>query len=101
MNETLRVQTSAGAFSAYLAKPKATPSPVIVVLQEIFGVNADMRATCQELADRGFIAVCPDLFWRQEPSLDLNNWSEEDWRKGLALYSAFDFDEVADLRRNP
>jgi hypothetical protein len=50
-----------------VAKPSASSAPAIVVLQEVFGVNADMRQTCNELADKGFIAVCPDLFWRQEP----------------------------------
>jgi carboxymethylenebutenolidase len=63
-----------------------------VVLQEIFGVNADIRATCDELAVNGFIAVAPDLFWRDAPGLDLNSWSESDWKQGLALYQAFDLD---------
>jgi carboxymethylenebutenolidase len=44
-----------------------------------------MRKTCDEVAAHGFIAVRPDLFWRQEPGLDLNNWSEAEWKKGLAL----------------
>jgi carboxymethylenebutenolidase len=36
-----------------------------------------MRQTCLELADRGFIAIAPELFWRQERGVDLNTWSEE------------------------
>jgi carboxymethylenebutenolidase len=43
-----------------------------LVLQELFGVNADIRKTCDELAERGFVAVAPDLFWRQEPGVDLS-----------------------------
>ncbi len=70
----------------------AASAPSVVVLQEVFGVNNDMRQTCDELAARGFIAVCPDLYWRQERGLDLNNWSESDWKKGLALYAAYDRD---------
>jgi dienelactone hydrolase len=35
----------------------------------VFGVNADIRKTCDELAEQGFIAVAPDLFWRQERAL--------------------------------
>jgi len=31
-------------------------------------VNADIRKTCDELAEQGFLAVAPDLFWRQEPA---------------------------------
>ncbi len=67
MSESIRITTLDGTFSAYVARPSVQPAPVIVVLHEVFGVNSDMRATCHELADRGYIAVCPDLFWRQEP----------------------------------
>jgi carboxymethylenebutenolidase len=83
-----------GHFEAYVARPAAGtfPAPAIVVLQEIFGVNADIRATCNELAAQGFIAIAPDLFWRAAPGLDLNAWSESDWKQGLALYEAFDRD---------
>jgi carboxymethylenebutenolidase len=66
MSESIRITTLDGAFSAYVARPSVEPAPVIVVLHEVFGVNSDMRATCHELADRGYIAVCPDLFWRRE-----------------------------------
>jgi hypothetical protein len=38
----------------------------------------------------GFIAVAPDLFWRQEPSVDLSVTSEPDWRHGLRLNQAYD-----------
>lgn len=81
-----------GAFNAYVARPDASPAPVVVVLQEIFGVNADIRATCDELAQHGFLALAPDLFWRDAPGLDLNAWSEAEWARGLALYQAYDVD---------
>jgi carboxymethylenebutenolidase len=81
-----------GAFDAYIARPKALPAPAVVVLQELFGVNADIRQTCDELAEQGFVAVAPDLFWRQEPGVDLNVTSEADWQYGLRLYQAYDRD---------
>ncbi|HEY2011692.1 MAG TPA: dienelactone hydrolase family protein [Rhizomicrobium sp.] len=88
-----------GMFGAYVAWPKAVPAPVIVVLQELFGVNADIRQTCDELAEQGFIAVAPDLFWRQEPGVDLGVSSEADWQHGLRLYQAFDRDAgVRDIK---
>jgi hypothetical protein len=34
-----------------------------------------MRETCHELADKGYIAICPDLFWRQEPGVELSYWT--------------------------
>jgi carboxymethylenebutenolidase len=70
-----------------------------VVLQEVFGVNADIRRHCDELAEQGYIAVAPDLFWRQEPGVDLNVTSETDWQHGLRLYQAYDRDAgVVDVR---
>jgi len=76
-----------------MARPKTLPAPAVVVLQEIFGVNMDMRETCDELPHKAFIARLPDLFWRQEPGLDLNHWSDAEWKKGLALYAAYDRDK--------
>ena len=70
-----------------------------MVLQELFGVNADIRKTCDELAEQGFVAVAPDLFWRQEPGVDLNVTSEADWQHGLRLYQAYDRDAgVRDIK---
>jgi carboxymethylenebutenolidase len=62
------------------------------IVQELFGVNADIRKTCDELAAQGFIAIAPDPFWRQEPGADLDVTSEADWQHGLRLYSAYSRD---------
>jgi carboxymethylenebutenolidase len=85
-----------GAFAAYIARPESSPAPVIVVLQELFGVNTDIREHCDELAEQGFIAVAPDLFWRQEPGVDLSVNSEADWQHGLRLYQAYNRDAGAE-----
>ena len=85
MKDRITIEGRDGAFAAYIAQPKALPAPAVVVLQELFGVNADIRNTCDELAGQGFIATAPDLFWRQEQGVDLNHWSDAAWKKGLAL----------------
>jgi carboxymethylenebutenolidase len=95
MNDRITIEGRDGAFGAYIARPKASPAPAVVVLQELFGVNADIRKTCDELAEQGFIAVAPDLFWRQEPGVDLSVTSEPDWQHGLRLYQAYDRDAGA------
>ena len=89
MKDHITIKGRDGAFGAYISRPKTLPAPAVVVLQELFGVNADIRKTCDELAEQGFIAVAPDLFWRQEPGVDLSNvTSEADWQHGLRLYQS-------------
>jgi carboxymethylenebutenolidase len=95
MKDRISIEGRDGAFAAYIAQPKALPAPAVVVLHEVFGVNADIRKNCDELAEQGFIAVAPDLFWRQEPGVDLSVTSEPDWQHGLRLYQAYDSDAGA------
>src|SRR5271163_1114739 len=95
MKDHISIKGQGGTFSAYIARPKTVPAPAVVVLQELFGVNDDIRKTCDELAGQGFIAVAPDLFWRQEPGVDLGVNSEPDWQHGLRLYQAYDRDAGA------
>jgi carboxymethylenebutenolidase len=95
MKDQITINGQNGAFGAYIARPEALSAPAVVVLQELFGVNADIRKHCDELAEQGFIAVAPDLFWRQEPSVDLSVNSEADWQHGLRLYQAYNRDSGA------
>lgn len=93
MGEHIQIMSPEGEFSGYVALPAgSSDAPAVVVLHEVFGVNFDMRQTCDELAAGGLIAICPDLFWRLEPGLDLNHWTPDEWAKGLSLYEAFDRD---------
>src|SRR5580692_5197947 len=95
MMDHITVNGKGGTFTTYIARPKTSPAPAVVVLQELFGVNADIRRHCDELAEQGFLAVAPDLFWRQEPGVDLTVTSEADWAHGLRLYAAYDRDAGA------
>jgi carboxymethylenebutenolidase len=93
------ISTADGAFFAHVATPKSGPAGSVVVIQEIFGVNAAMRATCDWLAAMGFIAICPDLFWRIEPRVDITDKSQAEWDKAFALFNAFDQEKgLADLK---
>jgi dienelactone hydrolase len=94
MKDQITIKGHDGAFAAYIARPKTVPAPAVVVLQELFGVNADIRKHCDELAEQGYLAVAPDLYWRQEPGVDLKVTSEADWQHGLRLYSAYDRDVI-------
>src|SRR5580692_4550357 len=90
MKDHITIKGEDGVWGAYIALPNNLPAPAVVVLHEVFGVNADIRKTCDEMAEQGFMAVAPDLFWRQEPGVDLGVTSESDWQHGLRLYQAFD-----------
>ena len=65
-----------GSFSAYLAAPESGAGAGIVVLQEIFGVNRVMRDIADGLAAQGYFAIVPDLFWRQEPGIQITDKTE-------------------------
>ena len=100
MSERLSIKGAGGSFSAYVARPAAAKAPAVVVIQEIFGVNAVMREVCDQLAARfGYLAVCPDLFWRLEPDVDITDQSQAEWDKALDLMGRFDVDQgVEDIR---
>ncbi len=88
-----------GTFSAYLAKPAGGSAGGVLVIQEIFGVNASMRAYCDHLAEQGFVALCPDIFWRIEPGIQITDKSEAEWAKAFELYQTFNNDAgIADLK---
>ena len=79
-----------GSFTALVVEPKASPAGAVVLIQEIFGVNEAMRATAAQVADMGFIAVCPDLFWRLQPGVDLTDKTEAEWKLAMDFLNRFD-----------
>lgn len=89
-----------GTFKAYFA-PAATmqPAPCILVCQEIFGINKEMWRICENLAQMGYSAICPDLFWRLEPGIELDPVNEDEFKRGLDLMGRFDIDKgLADIQ---
>jgi len=96
MTEVTIDAADGGRFSAYLAKPAMTPAPGLVVIQEIFGVNQVMRDLCDGFAAQGYLAVCPDLFWRQQPGVQLTDKSEDEWNRAFALMNGMDQDKAVD-----
>jgi len=90
--QNIRVKLRDGEMGAYLAMPDRTPAGAVVAIMEIWGVNDTMRNHAQEFAEAGFICVVPDLFWRQEPGVELSDGKPEDVRKAFDLYYDFDYD---------
>lgn len=98
MGKTITIQASdgSGSFSGYLAEPASGKGPGILVIQEVFGVNKVMRDICDDLARQGYVALCPDLFWRQEPGVDITDKTKEEWDKAFKLFCGFDLDKGVD-----
>jgi carboxymethylenebutenolidase len=84
------VQGRDGFFSAYQATARTGSGPGIVLIQEIFGVNRVMRDLADTLAEAGYTVLCPDLFWRQEPNIQLNDFTPDEWKTAFSLYQGFD-----------
>ncbi|RYF42058.1 MAG: dienelactone hydrolase family protein [Comamonadaceae bacterium] len=74
-------------FPAYVAQPAGTPKGAVVVIQEIFGVNAHIRAVADGYAADGYLAVAPSTFHRVKAGVDLG-YTPEDMQAGMALKAA-------------
>ena len=91
----ITIRTSEGEeFSAYLSLPPGGKGPGLVLLQEIFGVNEHMRNVADWYAERGFVVACPDLFWRQEPGVQLTDKTDAEWQRAFELYKGLDEDKA-------
>jgi len=95
MSETVSISTldGTGRFGAYAARPAGKPRAAIVVIQEIFGVNPGIRRKCDKLAEEGYLALAPDLFWRLQPEVELDPDVEQEFKQAIALMGRFDQDE--------
>ena len=81
-----------GNFKAYLATPAKGSGPGIVLLQEIFGINAYIRSVADYYAEEGYVVLAPDLFWRIEPGFELG-FTDADRQKAFAYREKFDVDK--------
>ncbi len=95
MTETVQINTLSAndEFTAYVARPAKAPRAAIVVIQEIFGVNAGIRRKCDKLAEDGYLAIAPDLFWRLERGIELDPDVEPEFQRALDLMGKFDQDQ--------
>ena len=90
--QMLDVTGADGAFQAYFATPDS-PRAGLIVIQEIFGVNSHMRDVTERLAGAGFAALTPDLFWREQPGIELG-YTPEDVAKGRELKAKSEVDHA-------
>ena len=86
---SIQARDGSGRFGAYLAVPKSGSGPGLVIAQEIFGVNKTMRDIADDYAEEGYVVLVPDLFWRQEPGIELGH-SPEEMQSAFGYYGGFD-----------
>lgn len=79
-------------FDAYIARPSGTPKAAIIVIQEIFGVNDGIRRKCDHWAAHGYLALAPDLFWREKPHVELDADVPEDFQAAIGHMQKLDQD---------
>lgn len=94
MGEFMRIATYEGGadFPAYIARPAGEPKAAIIVIQEIFGVNAGIRQKADSYASQGYLAVAPDVFWRQQERIELDPDVPEQFEQSLVFMQGHDFD---------
>ncbi|CAM3276847.1 MULTISPECIES: dienelactone hydrolase family protein [Sphingomonas] len=90
--KTIAAAEGDGAFNAYFAAPEGKPTAAIIVIQEIFGVNAGIRRKCDTLAEAGYLAVAPDLFHKISPGIELDPDVPNEMQQALDLMGQFDQD---------
>jgi hypothetical protein len=63
------------------------PFAGLVIAQEIFGVNANLRQIADHYAEAGYLVLVPDLFWRQQPGVQLG-YTPEDWQRAFQFFQS-------------
>ncbi len=92
MGQQINLNTSRmQCIGAYLAKPAGTPKGGIVVVQEIFGVNAHMRGVVDRFAEHGYTAIAPAFFDHVESGAELG-YDQAGYERGRQLVGEIPFD---------
>jgi carboxymethylenebutenolidase len=93
MSEYVTLKAEDGhELNAYIARPAGKPIAALVVVQEIFGVNAHIRSVADGYAKDGFLAVAPALFDRIERNVELG-YEGADSQKAMALYAKLNLEQ--------
>jgi carboxymethylenebutenolidase len=89
-----------GKLTGYLARPESGYGPGLVVIQEIFGVNDYIKGVCERLAKLGYVALAPDLYWRLEPGIAIDEKEPGGLQKAFGYVGRLDLAKAAD-RQHP
>ena len=79
-----------GSIPVYLARPAVSPKASIIVVPEIFGVNAGIRGKCDGWAAEGYLALAPDIFWRFAPAVELDPDVPDQLSQAFGYFQQYD-----------
>ena len=96
MSHWTGIETPHGPVRAWRADPGAPSHAAVVVIQEIFGVNAHIRSVADRLAGEGFVALAPALFDPVEHGVELE-YDADGIQRGRALVAALGADRAVDV----
>jgi carboxymethylenebutenolidase len=83
-----------GTMRAYVARPAGDQkAPSVIVLQEIFGVNAHIRDVTERVAAEGYVAIAPDYFWRTDPNMELE-YNAAGAQRGMSNLKKLDAEQL-------
>lgn len=85
-----------GDFAAYVVVPQQTPAPAVILLQEVYGVNRFMQRIADFWAGEGFVAICPELYWRIRPGIVLDPETEGHREKALETRHKMNVDHAVE-----
>ena len=92
MSDTVQISTldASASIPAYVAQPSGEAKAAVIVIPEIFGVNAGIRQKCDKWAAQGYLAVAPDIFWRFAPGVELNPDVETELQQAFGYFQQYD-----------
>lgn len=94
MSEFVKLKAMDGhEFDAYVARPVGVPIAALVLVQEIFGVNAHIRSVADSYAKDGFLVVAPAIFDRYERGLDLG-YEGADMQKAMSFFPKLNIEDI-------
>ena len=85
-----------GEFPSHFALPKSGSGPGMVVIQEIFGVNDYIKGACERLANLGYMALAPDLYWGLGPTIAIDENEHGGLQKAFGYVERLDFAKAGD-----
>lgn len=97
MADAIEIAIGCGSLRALAASPGSGPRPGVIILHELFGLTGFIQDRVDWFADRGFVAIAPELYWRIAPGV-VYDYAGADFDRVFATRGQLDDDQaVADI----